>query len=50
LAQPPSWQPGESSIDDFKNSYDWAFYRNNDDRTFAGVIENLDRRTRFSPE
>ena len=39
-----SWQPGESSIDDFKNSYDWAFYRNNDvDSTFAGVIENFDR-------
>jgi hexosaminidase len=39
-----SWQPGESSVDDFKNSYDWAFYRNNDDdRTFAEVIENLDR-------
>jgi hypothetical protein len=39
-----SWQPGESSIDDFKNSYDWAFYRNNDDdRTFAEVIEDLDR-------
>jgi hexosaminidase len=39
-----SWQPDESSIDDFKNSYDWAFYRNDDkDRTFAGVIENLDR-------
>jgi len=39
-----SWQPGESSIDDFKSSYDWAFYRNNnDDSTFAGVIENLDR-------
>src|ERR1700691_3332683 len=37
-----SWQPGESSIDDFKNSYDWAFYRN-EDSTFAGVIENLDR-------
>ncbi len=37
-----SWQQGESSIDDFKNSYDWAFYRN-DDSTFAGVIENLDR-------
>jgi hexosaminidase len=36
------WQPGESSIDDFKNSYDWAFYRN-DDRTFADVVENLDR-------
>jgi hexosaminidase len=37
-----SWQPGESNIDDFKNSYDWAFYRN-EDNTFAGVIENLDR-------
>jgi len=38
------WQPGESSIDDFKNSYDWAFYRNsNDDKTFVDVIENLDR-------
>ena len=37
-----SWQPGESSIEDFKNSYDWAFYRN-DDRTFADVIDNLDR-------
>jgi hexosaminidase len=38
-----SWQPGESSIEDFKSSYDWAFYRNNDDTTFAGVLENLDR-------
>jgi hypothetical protein len=37
-----AWQPGESSIDDFKNSYDWAFYRN-DDSTFSGVVENLDR-------
>jgi hexosaminidase len=37
-----SWQPGESSIEDFKNGYDWAFYRN-DDRTFADVIDNLDR-------
>ena len=38
-----SWQPGESSIDDFKSSYDWAFYRNySGDRTFAEVIENLD--------
>ena len=36
------WQPGESSIDDFKNSYDWAFYRNTDD-TFKQVLENLDR-------
>ena len=38
-----SWKPGESSIDDFKSSYDWAFYRNDsDDKTFAEVIENLD--------
>jgi hypothetical protein len=37
-----SWQPGESSIDDFKTSYDWAFYRN-EGNTFSGVIENLDR-------
>jgi len=37
------WQPGQSSIDDFKDSYDWAFYRNDDDRTLADVIENLDR-------
>jgi hexosaminidase len=36
------WQPGESNIEDFKSSYDWAFYRN-DDNTFAGVIENLNR-------
>jgi hypothetical protein len=38
-----SWQEGESSIDDFRNSYDWAFYRNSGDRTFADVIDNLDR-------
>ena len=39
-----SWQGGESSIDDFKNSYDWAFYRNSDDdRIFAEVVDNLDR-------
>jgi hexosaminidase len=37
-----SWQPGESSIDDFKSSYDWAFYRNEGD-TFSGVLESLDR-------
>lgn len=37
-----SWQSGESSIDDFKSSYDWAFYRN-EGSTFAAVIENLDR-------
>ena len=37
-----SWQPGESNINDFKSSYDWAFYRN-EDGTFSAVIENLDR-------
>ena len=36
------WQPGESDIDAFRNSYDWAFYRNSDD-TFKNVLENLDR-------
>ena len=36
------WQPGESSIDDFKASYDWAFYRNGDS-TFKDVIANLNR-------
>jgi hypothetical protein len=36
------WQSGESSIDQFKNSYDWAFYRNGD-ATFRDALENLDR-------
>jgi hexosaminidase len=36
------WQLGESSIDDFKNSYDWAFYRNTGG-TFKEVLENLDQ-------
>jgi hexosaminidase len=36
------WQPGESSIDNFKSSYDWAFYRNAD-TTFRDVVDNLDR-------
>ena len=36
------WQPGESSIDDFKNSYDWAFYRN-PDSAFKGVLDSLAR-------
>jgi hypothetical protein len=36
------WQSGESNVDDFKNSYDWAFYRNSDN-TFRDVLENLDR-------
>lgn len=37
-----SWQAGESDLDDFKRSYDWAFYRN-EDGTFATVLDNLDR-------
>jgi hypothetical protein len=36
------WQAGESNIDEFKSSYDWAFYRNSDE-TFKTVLENLDR-------
>jgi hexosaminidase len=36
------WQAGESDVDQFKNSYDWAFYRNND-ATFHDALENLDR-------
>jgi len=36
------WQPGESSIDNFKSSYDWAFYRNGD-ASFREAIDNLDR-------
>jgi hexosaminidase len=36
------WQSGESSIDQFKNSYDWAFYRNGD-ATFRDALVNLDR-------
>ncbi|MGA2376118.1 MAG: beta-N-acetylhexosaminidase [Candidatus Sulfotelmatobacter sp.] len=36
------WQSGESNIDEFKNSYDWAFYRNGNDATFRDALENLD--------
>jgi hexosaminidase len=36
------WQSGESSIDQFKDAYDWAFYRN-EDATFRDALENLDR-------
>jgi hexosaminidase len=36
------WQSAESDIDQFKDSYDWAFYRNSD-ATFRGALENLDR-------
>jgi hexosaminidase len=37
------WQAGESNIDQFKNAYDWAFYRNGGDATFRDALENLDR-------
>jgi hexosaminidase len=36
------WQAGESDVDQFKNSYDWAFYRNSD-ATFHDALQNLDR-------
>jgi len=35
-----SWQPGESSIDEFRDSYDWAFYRNTD-HTFEDILNKL---------
>jgi hexosaminidase len=35
------WQPGESSIADFKQSYDWAFYRN-PESTFSEAMDELD--------
>jgi hexosaminidase len=37
-----SWQQGEASIESFKQKYDWAFYRN-DDNTFRDAIQNLAR-------
>jgi hexosaminidase len=36
------WQADESNIEQFKNAYDWAFYRN-DEATFRDALENLDR-------
>lgn len=35
-----AWQPGESSIEQFRDSYDWVFYRNTD-HTFEGILDNL---------
>ena len=35
-----AWQPGESSIDEFRDSYDWAFYRNTD-HTFEDILNKL---------
>ncbi|MGA3350310.1 MAG: beta-N-acetylhexosaminidase [Candidatus Sulfotelmatobacter sp.] len=36
------WQAGESDIEHFKNSYDWAFYRDSG-TTVRDALENLDR-------
>jgi hexosaminidase len=38
-----AWQSGESNIDDFKDAYDWAFYRNSDDTTFRDILNDLDQ-------
>jgi hypothetical protein len=35
------WQPGQSSIRQFWNSYDWAFYRNSNGHQFAQAIQQL---------
>lgn len=37
-----SWQPGESNVTDFSDSYDWAFYRSAGS-TFKDVITQLNR-------
>lgn len=37
-----SWRQGEAGIESFKASYDWAFYRN-DDNTFRDAIQELSR-------
>jgi hexosaminidase len=35
-----AWQPGESSTEEFMDSYDWAFYRNRD-HTFEDALDKL---------
>jgi len=35
-----SWQQGESDVEQFRDSYDWGFYRNTD-HTFEGILDNL---------
>ncbi len=37
-----SWQAGECSLDQFQQSYDWAFYRNQD-ATFTTALQDLQR-------
>ncbi|HWR14550.1 MAG TPA: beta-N-acetylhexosaminidase [Terriglobales bacterium] len=36
-----SWQQGECSLDQFANSYDWAFYRNAQDHSFHNALKKL---------
>jgi hypothetical protein len=36
-----SWQKGECSLDQFADSYDWAFYRNADDHSFHDALKKL---------
>jgi hexosaminidase len=37
-----AWQPGDADVEQFKNSYDWAFYRSDGD-TFREVLQDLDQ-------
>jgi hexosaminidase len=32
-----SWEPGKTSVEDFEQKYDWAFYRNTDHRFAQGI-------------
>ena len=34
------WQAGESSVEQFRDSYDWAFYRN-EDHAFEDILDKL---------
>jgi hexosaminidase len=36
------WQAGEANVDDFKKTFDWAFYRD-EIATFEEVIDDLDK-------
>jgi len=36
------WQAGEANIDNFKDAYDWTFYRNNDN-SFRDALNSLDQ-------
>lgn len=41
-----AWQSGESSVEDFMNSYDWAFYRN-EGTQFRDAIDHLNEVNRL---